>query len=76
MQRSFNKLLESEGRLGCAHYCIAGGDKALLQSIEAPEDSWLEGKQALEEVSGWQLLISTWMSSETVKGKLCLSLCV
>ena len=52
IQRSFNKLLESEGRPRCAHYCIAGGDKALLQSIEAPEDSWLEGKQALEEVGG------------------------
>lgn len=44
--RSFNQLFP-----GKFHYTIAGGDRALLLSTEAPEDSWTDGVRDLEKVS-------------------------
>ncbi|XP_070556809.1 glucokinase regulatory protein-like [Ptychodera flava] len=49
--RSFNKLLTNQGLPGCYEYIIAGRDKALLTSQEAPEDDPYSGIKALEEVS-------------------------
>ena len=49
-QRTFNKILLAQGRQPCFTYTIAGGDRALLISTEAPEDSCTEGVSALKEV--------------------------
>ena len=53
VQRSFNQLFP-----GKFHYTIAGGDRALLLSTEAPEDSWQTGVDDLEKVGSTQFL--TW----------------
>nr|XP_006825582.1 PREDICTED: glucokinase regulatory protein-like [Saccoglossus kowalevskii] len=49
--RSFNKLLREQGMQECYEYVIAGGDKALFTSQEAPEDDPEAGIQALKQVS-------------------------
>ena len=51
VQRSFNQLFP-----GKFHYTIAGGDRALLLSTEAPEDSWQTGVDDLEKVGSTQFL--------------------
>lgn len=49
-QRSFNQLFP-----GKFHYTIAGGDRALLLSTEAPEDSWTDGVRDLEKVMAFKI---------------------
>ncbi|KAK3091035.1 hypothetical protein FSP39_016648 [Pinctada imbricata] len=48
--RTFNKKLESVGKHGCFKYLIAGKDKALFTSQEAPEDDPICGKEMLQEI--------------------------
>ncbi|XP_065890645.1 glucokinase regulatory protein-like [Dysidea avara] len=43
----FTKLL---GRSGCYHYLVAGGDRVLLRSHEAPEDDYQKGIEDLKEI--------------------------
>ena len=52
-QRTFNHHLSTLGLPPCYHYIVAGGDSALVKSVEATEDSWQKGVRALEEVGGW-----------------------
>lgn len=52
-QRTFNQHLLTLGLPPCYHYIVAGGDSALVKSVEATEDSWREGVRALEEVGGY-----------------------
>ena len=49
-QCTFNKILSAQGRRPCFTYTIAGGDRALLISTEAPEDSCAEGVATLKQV--------------------------
>ncbi|XP_022102250.1 glucokinase regulatory protein-like isoform X2 [Acanthaster planci] len=48
--RSFNNLLTNIDFKPCCEYIIAGDDKALLTSQEAPEDSPQAGVKALQQV--------------------------
>lgn len=50
LANSFNKLLKGLHRAPCYTYIISGGDKALLTSQEAPEDSPSLGVAELEKV--------------------------
>lgn len=50
MQCTFNKILSAQGWRPCFTYTIAGGDRALLLSTEAPEDSCAEGVATLKQV--------------------------
>ena len=49
-QRTFNLILNKYGKEPKFDYTIAGGDRALLLSTEAPEDSWMAGVKDLETV--------------------------
>ena len=40
ISRSFNNILQQQGRPPCFKYFNAGGDSALFRSVEAPEDNW------------------------------------
>ncbi|XP_077991685.1 glucokinase regulatory protein-like [Glandiceps talaboti] len=51
LSRSFNRVLTNQGLPGCYEYIVAGGDKALLTSQEAPEDDPHAGIKALKEVT-------------------------
>ncbi|XP_072017451.1 glucokinase regulatory protein-like [Amphiura filiformis] len=48
--RSFNAALKKLNKSPCVEYLIAGGDRALFTSQEAPEDRHDVGMQALVEV--------------------------
>ncbi|XP_071952589.1 glucokinase regulatory protein-like [Antedon mediterranea] len=49
LSRKFNELLVELGLEPCFDYLIAGGDKALFTSQEAPEDDPVSGKKALQK---------------------------
>ncbi|XP_036398116.1 glucokinase regulatory protein [Megalops cyprinoides] len=72
---SFNRLLKEKQQKQIYSYIIAGGDKALLTSQEAPEDSPHLGAQMLEKVCAGkkQVLfigISCGLSAPFVSGQL------
>ncbi|XP_033123657.1 glucokinase regulatory protein-like isoform X2 [Anneissia japonica] len=49
LARKFNQLLEELGLVPCFEYLIAGGDKALFTSQEAPEDDPASGTRVLQQ---------------------------
>eukprot|EP00058_Branchiostoma_floridae_P024443 XP_002609933.1 hypothetical protein BRAFLDRAFT_124367 [Branchiostoma floridae] len=48
---TFNRLLIENGKQACCAYLIAGGDRALLTSQEAPEDDPLLGASELQQAA-------------------------
>ena len=48
ISRAFNELADGDNLRPCYKYIIAGGDQALMTSVESCEDDWNAGKQELE----------------------------
>ncbi|XP_066274022.1 glucokinase regulatory protein-like [Branchiostoma lanceolatum] len=70
-----NRLLRESGRQACCAYLIAGGDRALLTSQEAPEDDPLLGASELQQaVAGkkkvFYIGITCGLSAPYVAGQL------
>lgn len=51
-------------------YTIAGGDRALVLSTEAPEDSWTAGVDDLKTVSKPNLLTATYLYHSCLVAKV------
>jgi len=49
--RAFHSHLHNLNLPPCYHFIIAGGDGALVKSVEAMEDSWREGVRALDKAT-------------------------
>lgn len=50
LAKKFNTLAEKQGTSGVYSYIIAGGDVALISSVELPEDDWRQGQLDLVKV--------------------------
>ncbi|CAG2257794.1 unnamed protein product [Mytilus edulis] len=74
--RNFNEVLRNSGREECFRYLIAGRDKALFTSQEAPEDDPQCGIEMLKEATTGRnrvlfIGITCGLSAPFVAGQLC-----